>query len=92
MLEITRRTFLEEKDLVAEKGDWRSRGLSPDARGWSAYCAFLPSRPVLPLEKEIKVKLPTSRVDVVPSQNPEGLWLRGARFDLEAVITALKLS
>lgn len=89
---IERRTFVEEKDLIAEEDDWRARGLDPEARRWSAYCSFLPSRPVLPLEAEIRTKLPRSLVQVVPTKTPEGLWLRGARFDLEAVIEALKLS
>ena len=47
---------------------------------------------VLPLEAEIRTKLPKSLVQVVPTKSPEGLWLRGAQFDLEAVIKALKLN
>ena len=90
MLEIVRRTFVEEKELIAEESDWQARGLSPDARRWSAYCAFLSSRPILPLEAEIRTKLPKSLVQVVSTKTPEGLWLRGARYDLEAAIKALK--
>jgi hypothetical protein len=51
----------------------------------------LTSRPSLPREAEIRVKLPRSLVQVVPAKTPEGLWLRGARNDLEAVLKALKL-
>jgi hypothetical protein len=91
MPEIVRRTFVEEKNLIAEEGDWNPRGLDPEARRWSAYCSFLSSRPVLPLEAEIRAKLPKSLVQVVPAKTPEGLWLRGARYDLEAVLKALKL-
>ncbi|MCX5569575.1 MULTISPECIES: hypothetical protein [Kaistia] len=91
MPEIVRRMFLEGKDVVAEEQDWKARGLPPDVRGWSAYCVFLTGRDPEKLEKEILKALPRATLNVIPSQNPAGLWLRGAHWELCQAADALKL-
>ncbi|MCX5567982.1 hypothetical protein [Kaistia nematophila] len=37
MVEITRRTFVESRGVIAEEQDFESRELSLDVRGWSVY-------------------------------------------------------
>lgn len=52
MPEITRRTFVEGKDLVAEEQDFKSRDLALDVRGWTSYCVFLTDRDADKLQVE----------------------------------------
>lgn len=89
MPEIEKRTFIEEKDLVAEKADWDARKLSPDARGWTSYCFFLPDATRDAIDREIRAKISKTYVQVVATQTPAGVWVRGARYELEAAIVAL---
>jgi len=91
MPEIVRRMFLEGKDNVAEEEDWKARGLPLDVRGWTAYCIFLTDRDPKTLEKDIGKALPRATLKVIPSENPAGLWLRGAHWELCQAIDALKL-
>jgi len=91
MLEVVRRTFVEGKGVIAEEQDWKSRELPLDARGWSSYCVFLTDRERGRLEDEIRKALPRATLQVVPSSNPAGLWVRGARWELCQAIDVLKL-
>ncbi|BCP53506.1 hypothetical protein K32_21230 [Kaistia sp. 32K] len=89
MPEIEKRIFVEEKDLVAEKGDWEARKLSPDARGWTSYCFFLPGELREVVEREIRTKINKTYIQAVAAENPPGVWVRGARFELEAALAVL---
>lgn len=91
MPEIVRRMFLEEKNLIAEEQDWKSRELPLNARGWTAYCIFLTDRERGKLEDEIRKALPRNTLVVVPSQNPAGLWVKGAHWEICQAIDALRL-
>lgn len=91
MPEIVRRTFVEGKGIIAEEEDFKSRELSLEVRGWSAYCFFLTDHEPGKLEGEIRKALPRAAIVVIPSQNPVGLWVRGAHWELCQAIDALKL-
>jgi len=91
MPEITRRTFIEGKDLVAEEQDFKSRDLALDVRGWTSYCVFLTDQDADKLQAEVRKALPKATLQAIESRQPEGVWLRGARWELEAAIKALKL-
>lgn len=91
MPEIARRTFVEGKDLVAEEQDFKSRDLALAVRGWTSYCIFLTDRDADRLQADVRKALPKSTLQAVAPQQPEGVWLRGARWELEAAIKALKL-
>jgi hypothetical protein len=88
--EIEKRIFVEEKDLVAEKGDWDARKLSPDARGWTSYCFFLPDATRDVVDRQIRAKISKTYVQVVATQTPPGVWVRGARYELEAALKVLE--
>jgi hypothetical protein len=88
--EIVKRIFVELKDEVAEKGDWEARGKAQDARGWTSYCFFLAGRSRDEVDRAIKAKINRTFVQVVPSANPEGVWVRGARYELEAAMAVIE--
>lgn len=91
MPEIIRRTFVEGEGVVAEEQDWKARELSLDVRGWTSYCIFLADRSADQLQGEIRKAMPKAYLQAVDSKQPAGAWLRGARWELEAAIKALKL-
>jgi hypothetical protein len=91
MPEITRRTFVEGKDFVAEEQDFKSRELALDVRGWTSYCVFLADRNADKLQAEVRKALPKATLQAVEAQHPAGVWLRGARWELEAAIGLLGL-
>ncbi|WP_018183962.1 hypothetical protein [Kaistia granuli] len=91
MPEITRRTFVEGKGVVAEEEDWKSRQLDLEVRGWSSYCVFVAGRAADALQGEIRKSLPKTFLQAVESHQPAGVWVRGARWELEAAIKALAL-
>jgi hypothetical protein len=91
MPEITRRTFVEGKDLVAEEQDFKSREIALDVRGWTSYCVFLTDRDADKLQAEVRKALPRATLQAVASQHPAGVWLRGAHWELEAAIKVLKI-
>ncbi|WP_336801500.1 hypothetical protein [Kaistia sp. MMO-174] len=91
MVEITRRTFVEGKSIIAEEQDFKSRELSLDVRGWSSYCFFLTGRSADDWQTEIRKKLPQATIRAIESLQPPGVWLKGPRWELDAAIVALKL-
>lgn len=90
MAEIVKRTFVESKDQVAEQGDWEACGNSPDVRGWTSYCFFLDGRDREDVERAIRAKIQRTFVQVVQSSQPRGVWVRGARYELEAAMAVIE--
>lgn len=89
--EIVKRIFVELKDQVAEKSDWEARGNAPDARGWTSYCFFLAGRTREEVDRAIRARINRTFVQVVPSTTPEGVWVRGARYELEAAMAVIEI-
>jgi hypothetical protein len=88
--EIVKRTFVEFKDQVVEKDEWEARDNPPEARGWTSYCFFLQGRAREDVEKAIRAGISRTFVQVVPSARPEGVWVRGARYELEAALAVIE--
>lgn len=88
--EIVKRTFIEFKDQVVEKSEWDARESPPDARGWTSYCFFLADQHREDVDKAIRAKINRTFVQVVQSTRPAGVWVRGARYELEAAMAAIE--
>jgi hypothetical protein len=88
--EIVKRTFIEYQDQIVELSDWERRENPPEARGWTSYCFFLEGRHPEDIERLIRAKLQRSFVQVVPAVQPQGVWLRGARYELEAAMPVIE--
>jgi hypothetical protein len=88
--EIVKRTFIEHKDEVVEKTEWEARNNPPEARGWTSYCCWLEGWEREALERVIRAKIPRNFLQVVPSAREQAIWLRGARYELEAAIVAIQ--
>src|SRR5690606_27273869 len=73
-----------------EKSDWEARGDAPDARGWTSYCFFLAGRTREEVDRAIRARINRTFVQVVPSTTPEGVWVRGARYELEAAMAVIE--
>ncbi len=89
MAEIVKRTFIEFKDQIVEKTEWETRENPPEARGWTSYCFFLEGQHREDVERAIRAKINRTFVQVVQSTRPAGVWVRGARYELEAVLAAI---